>query len=87
MASAKRRGHVYHLDAERVTFTRKDREVSIGVLPVLVSKQESEYNKPIDHTVVIMALSDASDQVDKSLCQVRAVCQYLKAQRAIPVPS
>jgi hypothetical protein len=82
MASPKRRGHVHHLDASNVSFARNDREVAIGVLPEFVSKRQADYKKPVQHTLVIPALSSASDRADLSLCPVRAVRMYLEATKS-----
>jgi hypothetical protein len=77
MACAKRRGHVFHLDATQISFGENDSEVAIGVLPEFVSKRQAESNTPIDHQVTFPALTTASDKADLSLCPVRALRVYL----------
>jgi hypothetical protein len=81
MACAKRRGHVFHLDATQISYGRNYSEVSIGVLPEFTSKRQAEANTPIYHQLTFPALTIASDKADQSLCPVRALRIYLEATK------
>jgi hypothetical protein len=77
LASAKRRGHMFSLDANQISFATDFSEVAIGVLPDFVAKTEANLGRPIDHTLVIPALKGTSDRVERALCPVRALKKYL----------
>jgi hypothetical protein len=77
LASAKRRGHVFHMDYAQLAFQENFKEVVIGVLPVFVAKTEVQLGRRIDHDVRIPALSEASEKEDRALCPVRALKKYV----------
>jgi hypothetical protein len=77
LASSKRRGHVYSLDYDQISFAEDFKSVTIGVFPDFISKTEIALGKRVDHQLNIPALTTASDQQDSFLCPVRALKKYL----------
>lgn len=80
LASSKRRGNIYSLDATQVAFGRGMKNMSIGVLPGFVSKTEASATKPVDNSINIPAIINSGCD-DNRLCPVRAVNKYLTATK------
>jgi hypothetical protein len=83
LATAKRRGHIYNLDYDQLSFAEDKKSISIGVFPEFIAKTEIATGKPVDKTVHIPALTSASSQQDSFLCPVRALKKYLAVTRKI----
>jgi hypothetical protein len=81
LASSKRRGHIYSLDYDQISFADDMKSVAIGVFPDFISKTEIALGKRVDHQINIPALTTASDQQDAFLCPVRALKKYLAVTR------
>jgi hypothetical protein len=78
LASAKRRGHIFHLDHAQLAVAENLSEMTIGVFPEFSSKTEACLGHPIDHTITIPALTEASEKEDQFLCPVRALRIYIQ---------